>query len=102
MQKLTKEQGSARTTNQLPNQKNGNLGSLLYVRYLDHVLFRDSNADSYRPWTRETVGWLDYEDDQSLRLVWERFAMPSPNESQTKSTGLVILKTAILERRVVG
>jgi hypothetical protein len=103
MRKLTKEQGSARTTSQLPNQKNGNLGSLLYVRYLDHVLFRDSNADSYRPWTRETVGWLDYEDEECVRLVWERFAMAEPpNESKPRATGLVILRKAVLEERKVG
>lgn len=55
------------------------------------------------PFTRESVGWLDYEDRECLRLVWERFAMPDPpNESKPRATGLVILKKAILEMRKVA
>ena len=76
---------------------------MVYVQYRDHVLFRDSKASHYRPWTRECVGWLDYEDQDHVRIVWERFAMPDPpNESKPRATGLVILKKAILEMRKVG
>lgn len=79
------------------------VGSLVYLRYSDHVLFRDSDPNVYRPWTRETVGWLDYEDQTWIRIVWERFAMPDPpNESKPKATGLVILKKTILEMRRVA
>ena len=76
---------------------------MVYLRYCDHVLFRDSDSSVYRPWTRETVGWLDYEDQQWVRIVWERFAMPDPpNESKPRATGLVILKKTILEMRKVA
>jgi hypothetical protein len=70
---------------------------------LDHVLFRDKDPATAKPFTRECVGWLDYEDDEHLRLVWERFAMPDPpGESKPRATGLVILKKTILEiRRIV-
>jgi hypothetical protein len=79
------------------------LGDFVYVRYNDHVLFRDSDASQYRPWTRECVGWLDYEDQDHVRIVWERFAMPDPpNESKPRATGLVILKKAIVEMRKVA
>ena len=72
------------------------LGSLVYVRYMDHVLFKDVNPSLYLPWSRETIGWLDYEDDECLRLVWERFAMPDPpNEAKPRATGLAILKKAV-------
>lgn len=80
-----------------------NVGAIVYVRYLDHVLFRDSEASKYVPWTRECIGWLDYEDEQCVRIVWERFAMPdAPNESKPRATGLVILRRSIVELRKVA
>jgi len=79
------------------------IGYLVRVRYYDHVLFKDSDASQYRPWVRECVGWLDYEDDEYVRLVWERFAMPDPpNEAKPRATGLVILRKAIIEERRIG
>ena len=79
------------------------VGALVYLRYSDHVLFRDSEPKFYRPWVRETVGWLDYEDKEWVRIVWERFAMPDPpNGSKPKATGLVILRKSILEMRKVA
>jgi hypothetical protein len=76
------------------------LGSIVRIRYKDHVLFKDIDPALYRPWIREAVGWLDYEDAEHIRLVWERFAMPDPpNESKPRATGLIILKKAIVEMR---
>ena len=78
-------------------------GCVVLCRYKDHVLFKDGEASQYRPWTREAVGWLDYEDEEYVRLVWERFSQASPpDEATTRSTGLSILKSAILEIRRVG
>lgn len=79
------------------------VGSVVCVRYRDHVLFKDSIASDCRPWTRECVGWLDYEDQDHVRIVWERFAMPDPpNESKPRATGLVILRKAILEMKHIA
>jgi hypothetical protein len=79
------------------------VGSLMYIRYRDHVLFTDTNPQRATPITRECVGWLDYEDEEYIRLIWERYAMPNPpNESKPKATGLVILKKTILETRKIG
>ena len=79
------------------------VSSLVYVRYVDHVLFRDMDPTHARPFTRECVGWLDYEDSETVRIVWERFAMPDPpNEAKPRATGLVILKKTILEMRRAG
>jgi len=73
------------------------------VRYLDHVLFRDTDPDRASAFTRECVGWLDYEDEEHIRIVWERFAMPDPpNESKPRATGLVILKKTIVEMRRIA
>ena len=78
-------------------------GSLVYVRYRDHVLFKDVDPVTATPFTRECVGWLDYDGEDHIRLVWERFAMPDPpNESKARATGLVILKKAIVEMRRIG
>jgi hypothetical protein len=78
-------------------------GSVVYIRYRDHVLFNEVDASQQRPWIRECLGWLDYEDDEYVRIVWERYAMPDPpNESKPKATGLVILRRAIIEERRIG
>jgi len=75
-------------------------GSAIIIRYKDHVLFKDSDASKYWPWIRETIGWLDYEDEESIRIVWERLTEPVPSEnSRTRCTGLAILKKAIIECR---
>lgn len=71
-------------------------GDLVYIRYMDHVLFKDSEASRCFPIIRETIGWLDFEDHDNIRIVWERFAMPEPsNEAKSRATGLAILKKAV-------
>lgn len=84
--------------------KSPEAGDFVFIRYKDHVLFKDSEAENYRPWIRETVGWLDYEDDQCIRIIWERFLESSPlGNARLRSTGLVITKADIVElRRVSG
>ena len=42
------------------------VGSPVYIRYMDHVLFKDVDPSLYRPWTREAIGWLDYEDEEYI------------------------------------
>jgi len=79
------------------------LGCVVICRYKDHVLFKDTDASQYQPWTREAVGWLDHEDGEYVRLVWERFSEPyPPDNAVTRSTGLTILRSAILEIRSLG
>ncbi len=73
-------------------------GSLILVRYRDTVLFRDSDASQYQPWIREAVAWLDFENQEYLRLVWERLCEPNPpDNARTRSTGLTIPRKTILE-----
>jgi hypothetical protein len=76
---------------------------LVYVRYLDHVLFKDSDANQYQPWTRESVGWLEYQGPEFIRIIWERFREPNPpDNARLRSTGLTIIKKTILEFRKVA
>ncbi len=78
-------------------------GCVVICRYKDHVLFKDGEASQYLPWTREAVGWLDFEDEECVRLVWERFSQADlPYNARTRSTGLTILKSTILEIRRLG
>jgi len=75
-------------------------GDLVFIRYNDHVLFKDADASQFRPWTRETVGWLDHEDEEFVRIIWERYPEPNPPEkARLRSTGLAIDPRNILEMR---
>ena len=71
---------------------------LIYVRYLDHVLFRDTDPGLQGPVEKETVGWLDHEEPGYIRLIWERYtAPPSMKAHSPQGTGLIILRNDILE-----
>lgn len=75
-------------------------GTVVYLRYLDLVLFKDVDPSNCRLFVREAVGWLDHEDSDFIRIVWERFAEPAPGgKAKQRATGLVILKESILELR---
>ncbi len=78
-------------------------GRVVYVRYWDHVLFKDVNSKAYGPQVRETVGWLAEDNGGYIRIEWERFnGSAVPDNLRQRSTGLVILKSCILELREVG
>ena len=79
------------------------LKSIVYIRYKDHVLFKDTDASQYFPWIREAVGWLDYEDKKYIRIVWERYAESFDNETiRMKSSGISLMKNAVMEIRKVA
>jgi len=46
---------------------NFKIGSLFYVRYLDHVLFKNMDSDLCRPVVREVVGWLVKESAEARK-----------------------------------
>ena len=81
-------------------RKQENVGALVYVRYLDHVLFRNADAGLFKPALRETVGWLHCETADAVWLLWERSVKPLPHErSPDEESGLVLLKSDIVEIR---
>jgi len=71
------------------------VGDVVYIRYRDHVLFKDVNPDAYEPCIRETVGWLAEENIDYIKIVWDKFSKPLENAKQ-RATGLVILRPDIL------
>ena len=72
--------------------------SLVYVRYVDHVLFRKADPSLLKPCVREVVGWLVRESDEAVCLSLDRAVEPLPFEKPAES-GFVILKSDILEMR---
>jgi len=79
------------------------VGDVVYVRYYDAVLFKDTLSSQIKPLSREALGWLDFEDTEYIRLVWERYAEPTINEeSRIRQTGVAIRKSDIIEVRKVA
>ena len=75
-------------------------GSLVYIRYRDHVLFRNADPNIYRPAVREVVGWLVKENDEAVWILWDRSVCRLPHERiRAEESGLVILRSDILELR---
>ena len=76
---------------------------LVSVRYLDHVLYHRTSALSMKPQVREAVGWLVYECDQYVTLTWDHDAEPPTlRGGDPKASGLVLLKSDILELKKLG
>lgn len=75
-------------------------GEIIYVRYYDHVLFRNADPSLYKPAIRECVGWLLEENDQAVWVLWDRSVRRLPYErTRPEESGLVILRSDILELR---
>ena len=72
--------------------------TLVYVRYLDHVLFSRCSPLIMKPQIRETIGWLVYECNDFITLSWDRDAEPPTLKGgDPKASGLVLLKSDMLE-----
>ncbi len=71
---------------------------LIFVRYLDHVLYNRNSAVAMKPQTREAVGWLVYDCELYIILSWDRDAgPPTLHGGDPKASGLVLLKSDILD-----
>jgi hypothetical protein len=78
--------------------KDADLQELIFVRYVDHVLYNRSSAMAVQPQVREAIGWLIYECDNYITLCWDRDAgPPTLHGGDPKASGLVLLKSDILE-----
>jgi hypothetical protein len=75
---------------------------LIFIRYLDHVLYNRNSAIAMKPQTREAVGWIVYDCELYLTLTWDRDAEPPTlHGGDPKASGLVLLKTDILELQLL-
>ncbi len=76
------------------------IGSLVVVRYRDHVRFENADASFYKPWILEAVGWVDGQNEDYIRIVNERYPEPRASGSaRLRSTGVSIIKSTIVELR---
>lgn len=76
------------------------LQPLVFVRYSDHVLYNRASVLFMQPQIREAVGWLVYEAEQYIILSWDRDAdPPTLHGGDPKASGLVLLKTDILDMK---
>ena len=82
----------------IPISKKVPTGSVVYIRYLDHVLYRNLPKALEEPAERETIGWLAHENDELICIENDRTKDELPYSSGSGS-GLVLLKKCILEIR---
>ena len=87
-------QGSANTSPLHPPQ---HLKNLIFVRYLDHVIYNRTSALAMKPQMREAVGWLIYDCEEYIVFSWDRdVGPPTLSGGDPKASGLVLLKSDIL------
>jgi hypothetical protein len=75
-------------------------GSAVYIRYRDHVLYRNTPEAVEDAAERETIGWLTQETGKLLCIQHDRTIECLQYSSGTAS-GLVLLKNCILEIRAL-
>ena len=75
-------------------------GSVVYIRYKDHVLFRKMKQPLKDAAERETVGWLTAETDELLCIQNDR-TVESLQYSSGTASGLLLLKSCILKMRAL-
>jgi hypothetical protein len=63
---------------------------LVYVRYKDHVLFKNILEPVAEAVERETIGWLTKQNDELMLIEHDRANLGGVN-------GVVIIKSCILE-----
>ena len=74
-------------------------GCSIYIRYVDASLFRRADPGRYRPVVLEMRGWLDFEDNEHYRILWEKPVQPIPPGMDPEASGISIPKTHVLEIR---
>ncbi len=74
------------------------LGSPVYIRYKDHVLFKNIQHPMEEAMQRETIGWLSKENSEIILVEHDR-TMPNAELCSGQSNGLIILKSCIIEIR---
>ena len=73
-------------------------GSAVYVRYLDHVLYKNTPKPVEEPAERETIGWLTKDEKGVVYIENDRTLDKLPYSSGTGS-GFVLIKSCIIEIR---
>jgi hypothetical protein len=72
------------------------LGSAVYIRYKDHVLFKNIQQPIAEAIERETIGWLSKENSELILVEHDR-TVPDNRLPSGQGSGVIILKSCILE-----
>jgi hypothetical protein len=71
-------------------------GAPVYVRYKDHVLYRNLREPVEEAVERETVGWLTKQDKDIMLIEHDRTTSKAEIASGSGS-GIILLKSCIIE-----
>ena len=74
------------------------LGSAVYVRYKDHVLFKNIQQPIAEAVERETIGWLTKQTDEIMLIEHDR-TITNAQIPSGQGNGVIILKSCITEIR---
>ena len=74
---------------------------LVYISYRDHVLVRNLELGYFKPTIRETVGWIKKENSLAVWILWDKNFENTGDEMFDEQSGLIILKSCILELKVL-
>jgi hypothetical protein len=74
------------------------LGSAVYIRYKDHVLFKNIQQPIAEAIERETIGWLTKQNEEIMLIEHDR-TVPNPQIPSGQGNGVIILKSCIIEIR---
>jgi hypothetical protein len=74
------------------------LGSPVYVRYKDHVLYKNIQHPIEEAVERETVGWLSKQTNEIMLIEHDR-TIPNEQIPSGQGSGVIIMKSCITEIR---
>jgi hypothetical protein len=70
---------------------------VVFVRYIDHVMYNRTSALTMQPQVREAVGWLVYEAENYIIISYDRDSgPPTLHGGDPKASGLVLLKSDVV------
>jgi hypothetical protein len=72
-----------------------------YIKYMDHVVYRNTSPESVKLSERETFGWVTKENDDYVHICWDKPTWLQRNEICDNMSGMKIHKKTILERVVL-
>ena len=71
---------------------------LVYVRYKDHVIYKNILQPIAEAAERETVGWLTKQNEEIMLIEHDR-TIPNAQIPSGQGNGIILLKNCILEIR---
>jgi hypothetical protein len=69
---------------------------------LDHILFRNADPRLFKePCVREAIGWVLKEDQDAIWIFFDKPVKKIPYEKLDSISGLLIIKSNILEMKEI-